>query len=148
MPGNPSPIYSKVGAFGSTRVTAALTKNDGSGTVGTDIFHVFTADATNGSFIQRVRWNVVSNSAGVATTATVGRVYISSSNTTANTLNTVLFQEVNLPTLNAASSSTSTYPIDIPMNIALPPAYCILVSTHAAPVTNTAWTAQAIAGNY
>lgn len=148
MAGNQIPIYSRVGAYGQVRVTAALANSDGTGTVGTNIFLAFTADATNGSFVQRVRWNPVSNSAGVTTTATVGRVYISSSNTTANTLNTALFQEVALPSVVVSNSSVASYPIDVPINMALPPSYAILVSTHSAPVTNTAWVASVIAGNY
>jgi hypothetical protein len=147
MPGNPTPIYSKVGAYGFAKVTAASTRSDGTGTVGTDMFLAFTADATNGSFVQRIRWNPTANAASLTTTATVGRVFISSSNTAANT-NCTLFQEVALPSVIIANTTTAAYPIDIPMNIALPPAYAILVSNHAAPAANTAWVASVVAGNY
>lgn len=148
MAGNQIPIYSRVGAYGQVRVTAGLTRSDGTGTVGTDTFHVFTADATNGSFVQRVRWTPVANSASLSTTATVGRVYISSSNTTANTTTCTLFQEIALPSVSAANSTVATYPIDVPMNVALPPAYAILVTNHSAPATNTYWAATVFAGNY
>ena len=148
MAANPTPIYSRVGAYGQARVTAGLTRSDGTGTVGTDTFLVFTADATNGSFVQRVRWTAVANSASLTTTATVGRVYISSSNTTANSTTCTLFQEISLPSVSAANTTVATYPIDIPMNVALPPSYAILVTTHSAPATNTYWAATVLAGNY
>lgn len=147
MPGNPTPIYSKVGAFGQVRVTTGLASSN-VGTVGTDMFLAFTADATNGSFVQRVRWSVASTNASATSTATVGRVYISSSNTVANTLTCSLFQEVALPSVTAGSPTVATYPIDIPMNIALPPNYAILVSNHTTPAANTAWIASVFAGNY
>jgi hypothetical protein len=148
MPGNPTPIYSRVGAYGQTRLNAALTASNGVGTVGTDIFLAFTADATNGSFVQRVRWSATANVAPTATTATVGRIYISSSNTVANTATCSLFQEVALPSVYAANATVASYPIDVPMNIALPPGHAILVSTHGPVVPNTAWVASVFAGNY
>ena len=148
MPGNSIPIYSKVGAFGYARVTAGLAYSNGAGTIGTDMFVAFNADPTNGSFVQRVRWSATSANVAAATSATVGRVYISSSNVVANISNTTLFQEVALPSVTAGSASVATYPIDVPINMALPPGYCILVSNHGAPATNTTWVASVFAGNY
>ena len=149
MTGNLNPIYSKIGAWGAAQVTAANTSSQGGGTVGTDIFLVFAADATNGSYVQRIRWSATASAAGTSTTATVGRVFIStvSSGTTAAS-NTTLWQEIALPTISAANSTAATYPLEIPMNFALPPGYTILVTNHAAPAANTSWEAMVIAGNY
>ena len=149
MPANTSPIYSKEGAWGNTRVTAANTSSQGGGTIGTDIFLAFTADPTNGSYVQRVRWSVTASAAGTATTATVGRVFISTQSSGATTnANTFLWQEIALPTLTAASTSAATYPLEIPMNFVLPVGYNILVTNHAAPAANTAWIAMVVAGDY
>ena len=148
MPGNPTPIYSKVGAYGQVRVTAGQAYSNGVGTIGTDMFLAFTADATNGSFVQRVRWSAVSSNVAAPTAATVGRVFITSNTIVANTTTCNLFQEVALPSVTAGSSSVATYPVDIPMNIALPPGYGILVTNHSSPAANTAWVASVVAGNY
>jgi hypothetical protein len=149
MAGNSVPIYSKQGAWGTGRVTAANTSSQGDGTIGSTIFLAFTADATNGSYIQRVRWSATANAAATTTTATVGRVFVSniaSGSTTSS--NTFLWQEIALPSVSADATTTANYPLEIPMNFALPPGYTILVTNHAAPAANTAWIASVIAGNY
>lgn len=149
MPGNQNPIFSKIGATGSVYVTAGNARSDGTGTVGTNMFLAFTSDATNGSYVQRIRFTPISSSVGTSTTATVGRVFLSNvaSGTTSNT-NTYLFQEVVLPSVSAANASNATVAVEVPLNFALPAGATILVSTHASPVTNTAWVAQVIGGNY
>lgn len=148
MPGNQNPIFSKVGATGGTYVTAGNARSDGTGTVGTNMFLAFTADATNGSYVQRVRFTAAA-STGATTTATVGRVFISnvSSGSTANT-NTYLFQEVVLPSVAAANGTSATVAVEVPLNFALPPGKTILVSTHSSPASSTSWVAQVIGGDY
>jgi hypothetical protein len=150
MPGNSDPLFSRVGTVGTpVAVTAANTSSQGGGTIGTDIFKVFEADATNGSFVREVRFSATASSAGTATTATVARVFISSVTSGATTSsNTHLFADVSLPAQTADSSSTGTYPVIVPMNIALDPGYTILVTNHAAPAANTQWKAIAIGGKY
>ena len=70
MPGNSDPIYSKVGAIdgGNVLLTAAADYN------GQNINNqvIFTADATNGSYIQRLRFKAL----GGTVTASVARIYI------------------------------------------------------------------------
>ena len=70
MAGNTDPIYSKVGKISGVEVTAANTKSDGAGTIGTDIFLAFTADATNGSFVRDIKTFLTATTAATATTAT------------------------------------------------------------------------------
>lgn len=148
MPGNQNPIFSRVGARSGVYITAGNGRSDGTGTVGTNMFLAFSADATNGSYVQRVRFTPAGASA-VTTSSTIGRVFLSnvSSGSTANT-NTFLFQEVVLPAVNAANSTNATVAIEVPLNFALPPGSTILVSTHASPVANTSWVAQVIGGDY
>lgn len=150
MPGNPTPIYSKVGAYGGVRITAASTRSDGIGTIGTDTFLAFTADATNGSFVQRVRFLPTSNAAaGNTTTATVGRVFICNNSSTTNNSTTTIFQEVALPSVSVGNATVATYPVDVPMNMALPPGFVILVTSHTAQANaNLGYIASVIAGNY
>ena len=87
MAGNQNPIFSRIGATGGVYVTTGNPRSDGTGTVGTNMFLAFTSDATNGSYVQRVRFTPASSGVGVNTTATVGRVFLSNvaSGATSNT---------------------------------------------------------------
>jgi hypothetical protein len=147
MAANVDPIYTRIGAIGPVRITAANTSSQGGGTIATDIFLVETAGA-DGSFIQRLRF-IPTATAPTTTTATVARVFLStvSSGTTSNS-NTFLWAEVTLPALAADNATTQIYPIDVPLSLVLPSGYSILVTNHAAPAANTAWVVTAIGGDY
>lgn len=149
MPGNTDPIFTRIGAKGSVLVTAANTSSQGGGTIGTDIFLAFTGDATNGSFIQRVRF-IPTGTAPTTTTATVGRVFLSTVASGATTsTNTWLWQEVGLPALPADSTAAGNIFFDVLLGFALPSGVqTILVTNHAAPAASTAWRAIVIAGDY
>lgn len=148
MASNINPNFTKNGAFGSVLVTAANTSSQGGGTVATDIFKAFTADASNGSFVDRVDF-MPTATAPTTTTATVGRVFISSVASGATTsANTMLFAEVNLPATAADSASTAVAPLSVPFGFRIPAGYTILITNHAAPAANTAWRANVIAGDY
>jgi hypothetical protein len=148
MPANIDPIYTKNGEISSVLVTAANTSSAGGGTIGTDIFLAFTADATNGSFVQRVRFIPVATAA-TSTTATVGRVFISSVTSGATTsANTFLIGEITLPVVAADNATTAVIWFDIPIGFAINPSYTILVTNHAAPAANTNWRAVVMAGDY
>lgn len=148
MPANNDPIYSRVGAIGGVNISAANTSSQGGGTIGTDIFLAFTADATNGSFVREVRFSATATTP-TTTTATVARVFVSSVTSGATTSsNTHLMQEIALPAIGADNASSATYPVVIPLNFALPPGYTVLVTNHAAPAASTAWKAVVVAGHY
>lgn len=139
MAGNASPIFTRNGRIESILVTAANTSSAGGGTVATDIFKAATADATNGSFVEFVRWIPVATAA-TTTTATVGRVFASSVTSGATTSsNTYLLAEVALPATAADNASTAVNPIDVALNIRLPAGWTILCTNHAAPAANTNW---------
>lgn len=152
MPGNATPQFTKDGLATVQRavVTAANTKSDGSGTIATDLFVVVTADATNGTFIEAVRWFPTASAAGTAMAATIGRLFLCATNSGATTsANCQCIAEVTLPAVTGANSGAPNMPIDIPLNIRLPPGAAILASNHAAPNASTAWVAQPWgAGNY
>ena len=148
MPANTDPIFTKSGSIKSVLVTAANASSQGGGTIGTDIFLAYTADATNGSFIQRVRF-IATATAPTSTTATVGRVFISTQASGATTsANTFLFHEVPLIVTAADNTATAAQPIDVILGFALPLSYTILVTNHVAPAANTAWRALVIGGDY
>lgn len=149
MPANTDAIFTRQGANGSVLVTAANTSSQGGGTIGTDIFLAETCDATNGSFIQRVRW-IPTATAPTTTTATVGRVFFSTIASGATTsANTWLFQEITLPAIAADNATAAVSFYDIILGFASPPGVqTILVTNHAAPAANSAWRAFVIGGDY
>lgn len=148
MAGNTNPQFTKQGNIDSVLVTAANTSSQGGGTIATDIFKAFTADATNGSFVETVRL-IPTATAPTTTTATVARVFISTQTSGATTnANTFLVAEVTLPAVNADNASAAVYPIDVPLNMRLEAGMTILVTNHAAPAANTAWRALVIGGDY
>lgn len=128
--------------------TTANVKNDGTGTVGTDILLAYTAGAS-GAFIDRVRLQPVGGTAATATTATVGRVYISTITSGSTTsANTQLWQEVACPAQTTDQTTTATVPIDVPMGIRVAASDTILFSMHHAAAANTAWQVHVIVSDY
>jgi hypothetical protein len=119
MAGNNSPIFSKVAHVEwAAGITAANTAKDGTGTVDT----VFTADATNGSYLQKL----IVRPKGT-NVASVLRVFLNNGavNTTAS--NNVLVAELSLP----ASTNTEVAALsgnELPLNIPVPPGYRVQVT--------------------
>jgi hypothetical protein len=127
MPANKQPIYTlspdiqwgatdgNGGAAGPLKT--ANTAKDGTGTVLT----VFTSDATNGGFVQRLRFR----SAGT-NIATVARVFINNGSTNATVANNVLVDEMTL-SATALSEVAAVTMYELPLNFALPAGYKINV---------------------
>lgn len=148
MAGNTNPQFPKNGDIKSVLITAANTSSQGGGAIGTDIFLAFTADATNGSWVDTLRFFPTATTP-TTMTATVLRVFISTQASGATTsANTYLWDEVTSPAVGADNASTAAYPIDVPLGFRLPPGGTILVTSHAAPAANTAWRATVIGGDY
>lgn len=144
MAGNAAPIYSKVGSVsnnGTTGmnqlVTAAATDYTG---IDADTSLIFTADATNGSFVQRIRFK-----AGGSNVATVARIYINNGSTPATAANNVFYGEVSLP-VTTAIATAATVDIDYALGFALPPGFRLYFGL--ATAVSAGWVATVIAGNY
>ena len=146
-----TPLFGTTPQMGGTTwksSTTANTKNDGTGTIGTDILLAYTAGA-NGAYIDRLRLHPVGSTAATATTATVGRVYLSTKTSGATTQDdTRLWQEVACPSQTTDQTTTQTIPIDIPMGIRMNAADTILFSMHHAAAANTAWEVIVLATDY
>jgi hypothetical protein len=136
---NTSPIYSGAGQIGFTTIlTSANTTYDC--TTGTTA-SLFTAGAS-GSFVQRVRFK-----ASGSATATVARVFINNGGSTTGSANNVLFDEITLAATTATqTAATTTY--ELPMNIALPAGYQLLVTLGTVQAAGGGWYASAIGGSY
>lgn len=118
MPANTQPIYSIAPDVQWNTIPSGTTANtavDGTGTV----FTVFTADATNGGFVQSIRVKAASVS-----TATVIRFFINNGSTNATAANNVFFDELAIPTITS-SNTAAVVLFEVPLGFALPPGYKI-----------------------
>lgn len=128
--------------------TTANTKNDGTGTIGTDILLAYTA-GSNGALIDRIRLHPAGSTAATATTATVGRIYISTQASGATTnANTRIWQEVSLPAQTTDQTTTATVPIDIPVGVRIAASDTVLFSMHHTAAANTVWEVTVIASDF
>lgn len=133
MPANTSPIFSRLSdlQWSSAAIASANTAKDGTGTVAM----VFTADASNGGFVQKL----VARALGT-NVATVLRVFVNNGSSNATAANNSLIAEMTLPATTL--SEVSALPdLSLPLNLALPAGYklsCTLGTTVAAGYQLTA----------
>lgn len=138
MAANTAPIYTLLGSiqWGTSALTAANAAYDGTGTV----LPVFTADATNGGFVQRLRMKA----AGTNVT-TVARLFVNNGSTNATPANNILIDEITLPA-TTASSTVASVPVEIPLGFALPPGYVLNITI--ATAVSAGWYFSVIGGKY
>jgi hypothetical protein len=135
---NTTPIFSKVGDIQwSITINTANTTTDL--TAGTS-YLVFTADATSGGYVQKIRFRSLGNNV-----ATVARIWINNGSTTATALNNTLYDEISLASTTASQTSALAV-YELPLNIALPPSYRIYVTIGTAVATG--YDATCIGGKY
>jgi len=151
MPGNLDPIYSRVGDTqsgqninsGTLLGQTANTAMDGTGT----LYPVFQADATNGGFLQKLTFQPI----GTTTSATTVRVFISSitGTWTGNTAaNTALFTDFSLPVITVSQTAAAPH-FELPLNIALPPGYRVVISFGTSTGGATVgWSVFGVGGKY
>lgn len=141
MPLNTSPIYSGQGDIQWPNIILATANPayDLSGSTATNTATVVSASAS-GSFVQRIRFK-----ASGSTNATVARVFIGNANSPLTGSNVVLFDEITLAGITAApAAATATF--ELPMNIALPANYRVLVALGT--TTTGGWHITAVGGSY
>jgi len=141
MAGNTTPIFSRIGAIGGIGSTtlATVSAADYTGT-GTQNISVFTSDATNGGFVQRIRLKAIGTNV-----AAVARIYINNGSTNGTAANNVFYGEISLPATTAATTA-ATVDVDYPLNIALPAGYKLYVGLGATVAAG--WVATVVAGAY
>ena len=133
MPSNTAPIFSKIArAAWVNGLTAANIAKDGTGTVDT----VFSADATNGSYIQKL----IIRPRGT-NVASVIRVFLNNGLTNATAANNALIGEVGLPA-TTISEVGALAGLELPLNIPVPPGYKINVTLGTAVAGGYAVTAM------
>lgn len=149
MPANNDPIYSRASDLQANitlLTTVAATPYDAVGTIGTDIIKLFTADATNGGFVQRLRLKYIGSTTSIACILRLFWSTLASGTTSA--ANTFLFDEIALPATGAASLVVPLPSYDMPMNLALPATYTLLAKITVAQTAAMGWQVSVIAGKY
>jgi hypothetical protein len=144
MAANISPIYSKQGSVsnnGTTGMNALVTAaaNDYTG-AGANNSLIFTADATNGSYVQRIRFK-----AGGTNVATVARIFINNGSVATSAANNVFYGEITLAA-TTASAVAATAEVDYNLGFALPPGFRLYFGLGTAVAAG--WVATVVAGNY
>ena len=141
MAANTNPIFTLTGraSWGTASLsTGTNTAKDGTGTM----LPIFTAKATDGSFVQRIRFKC----AGTTTSATVCRIFINNGASNATAANNILFDEITLP-VTTLTETAATPVYEIPCNFVLPGGYvlnaCIGTSTGTG-----GWYVSVIGGDY
>lgn len=145
MPSNTDPIYSRKGQVardGTTGmnqpITAAAT-GDYAGT-NANVSLVFTADATNGSFLQRLRFKAAGTNV-----ATVARIYLNNGSANTTAANNTLYGEISLPATTAIATS-ATVEIDYTLGFPIPAGFRVFVGLATAVAAG--WVVTPIAGDY
>lgn len=139
MPANTTPIFSKIGdiQWVNTVVTANTTTDLTTGTS----YLVFTADATNGGYIQKLRIRALGTNV-----ATVMRVWINNgTDPTTGAVNSTLYDEIGL-SASTVSQTSALAVYELPLNFALPNGYKIYVTLGTTVVAG--FDVSAVAGKY
>lgn len=153
MAANNQQIWTKQGTLGVVGIptTNAQVKSDGtSAGSGADLMYNLLTAATNGTYLDRIKFLSVANAAGTTGVATVLRAYastVAAPGATTNA-NTWLLGEVSVPAVNSSNSVNATTSYDIPVGFIIPFGYYVHVSQHVAQTTNQRWNAMAIGGDY
>lgn len=138
MAGNAAPIYSRIGVVQwATKLTTAAADYDGTGA---NNALIFTADATNGGLIVRIR----AKAAGT-NVASVLRVYINNGSTNGTASNNWLYDEVTLPA-TTATAVAMTSPIELSLGFALAATYRVYVGLGTTVAAG--WHVGSIGGAY
>lgn len=145
MAANTSPIFSLQGEVSSDNSTAmaptfTTAAADYTGATATHNKLVFTADATNGSYIARLKFKAIGTN-----TASVARIFINNGSANTTAANNSFYGEVSLPATTAIATA-ATVEVDYPMGFALNPGFRIYVGLGTTVAAG--WVCTGIGGNY
>jgi hypothetical protein len=141
---NKEPIYTLSGDVSSNGTTGMATgmvtaTGDYTGVSANHVL-VFTADATNGGYIRRLRFQATG-----ACTASVARIYLNNDSSNGTATNNTFYGQVSLPGI-VATIVAATSEVDYPMEFALNPGFRIY--TGLGTTVATSWVCTAIGGKY
>lgn len=142
MPANFNPIYSRSPDIQYSSAYITDVSSGTSLTQGTS-YLIFTSDATNGGYVQKLRLRAAPQ---VTTTATVLRLWVNvGTGSTTNSSNSSIIDEISLPaTTGTSNAATANY--EIPLNFPLPAGYKLYATLGSC--TNNGWMATCFGGKY
>lgn len=145
MTANTQPIYSIKGDVSSDSATAmaptfTTAAADYTGATATHNKIVFTADSTNGGFIQRLRFKAIGTN-----TASVARIFLNNGSANTTAANNSFYGEISLPATTAIATA-ATVEIDYIMNFALNPGFRIVVGLGTTVAAG--WVCTPVGGEY
>ena len=139
-----------MGDVQSSALIAAVNASlyNAAGTIGTDIYKVWGADATNGGFLQRIRVKYVAN-ATTTSNACVMKFFISSATSGATTdANAFFYDEIAIPATGALITTATNVVYDMPLGFALPPGYSVFAKITVAQPASCGFIAIGVGGKY
>ena len=136
MAANLNPIFllTPINTWGS--LTAANTALDGTGTVLT----VFTADAVNGGFVERIRWRPLGTNV-----ASLGRIFLNNGLTNVTVANNSFIDDILLP-VATLSQTAQMFGVDWLYHKQIPLGYKLNVTLATAVAGG--WQITGMGGNY
>lgn len=145
---NTAPIFSGVGKVGITTIGQASTNlNSQAPVIGTNVFVAFSS-GSSGSYVQKVRFQYTSTSNAINSVATVFKIYYSTVNTGTPTATQIaLIADIQAPA-QTVTTSTSAYPIEVPLNFAMPASTYILVGQTIAQTAGSGYSVTVYGGDY
>ena len=147
---NNDPIYSKVGDIQASALVAAVNASlyNGAGTIATDVYKVWGADATNGGFLQRCRVKYVAN-ATTTSVACVMKFFLSAATSGAVTdANMFFYDEIALPATSTLTTTAGNVSYDLPFGFALPAGWSVFVKITVAQPASCGFIVTGIGGKY
>jgi hypothetical protein len=151
MPANTQPIFTRTpqlesASTGATPVVGTVANSSlvlASSTLASDCFVVFTADATNGSYCQKIRFKA--GVSAVATTATVARVFLNNGSAPATATSNVFLDDITLPAVTPSITLGSAI-YELSINLAIPAGSRLLVAFATASANG--WQVIGVGGKY
>jgi hypothetical protein len=147
---NTAPIFSGAPEINLIQIPQANTNvhtSGGTSAIGTNIYVAFTSGA-NGSYVQKMRFQFSSTTSAISSAATVFKIYFSTVNTgTPTTSQASLIADIAAPA-QTVTTTTSAYPIEVPLNFAMPANTYLLVGQTIAATANSAWFVTTFGGDY
>jgi hypothetical protein len=145
---NTAPIFSGVGKVGITTIGANPTNlNSQSPVIGTNVFVAFSS-GSSGSYVQKVRFQYTSTTNAINSVATVFKIYYSTVNTGTPTVTQIaLIADIQAPA-QTITTAASSYPIEVPLNFAMPASTYLLVGQTIAQTAGSGYSVSVYGGDY
>jgi hypothetical protein len=138
---NTAPIFTGVPEINLVQIPQASTNvhsSGGTAQIGTNIYVAFTSGA-NGSYVQKMRFQYTSTTNTVSAAVNTGIPSITQAS---------LIADIQSPAQTISAVTTSAYPIEVPLNFAMPANTYLLVGQTAAATANGAWNVTTFGGDY